>query len=453
MTTTTAIHEERQWLVDNIPPGLALTGRVKSWLEAPENRLPVSCTVFRVKDSMEGMDGIEESWAFTSYALRNGAGVTLDLSELRPRGTENGRGLVSSGVVSFARFYSLLCEELRRGGQYRNGAAAIYLDFDHPDIIDFLTASTETLPWVKRAVYLTKETWNSATDYARLALANYVNNGRVFLAKPQWDEGKRIYSNICTEVLLPHRGSCLLSPINMGYLAGKGAFAMKQAFVDGMNWLCRLHEIAVERSPWYLSAMRDKQVGLGMIGLANYLTHEGETYAKFAHDLYNDRLTYHAQALKDAFLAAGEVADYYSMRRAFAIAPTATVSYNYKDIEGYTTTPEISPPLWHEVDRNSDMHGLQRYKYPPNVETTQTVRWEVQWKLLLSLQRLMDSTGKAHAISANIWNSQKIDEAWIQDVFLPSDLKTTYYRLDDKTRQALDKTCIITAENCEPCGG
>ena len=66
---------------------IARTGRVQSWIDDPTSRLPVSCTVFVVEDSMEGPNGIEKSWRFVSHALRNGAGVAVHLSKLRPRVT------------------------------------------------------------------------------------------------------------------------------------------------------------------------------------------------------------------------------------------------------------------------------------------------------------------------------------------------------------------------------
>ena len=40
---------------------IARTGRVQSWIDDPTSRLPVSCTVFVVEDSMEGPNGIEAS--------------------------------------------------------------------------------------------------------------------------------------------------------------------------------------------------------------------------------------------------------------------------------------------------------------------------------------------------------------------------------------------------------
>ena len=64
---------------------IARTGRVQSWIDDPTSRLPVSCTVFVVEDSMEGANGIEASWRFVSHALRYGAGVAVHLSQLATR--------------------------------------------------------------------------------------------------------------------------------------------------------------------------------------------------------------------------------------------------------------------------------------------------------------------------------------------------------------------------------
>ena len=46
---------------------IARTGRVQSWIDDPSSRLPVSCTVFVVEDSMEGRNGIEASWRFVTH--------------------------------------------------------------------------------------------------------------------------------------------------------------------------------------------------------------------------------------------------------------------------------------------------------------------------------------------------------------------------------------------------
>jgi len=144
---------------------IARTGRVQTWIDDPTSRLPVSCTVINVADSMDGeRDSIENSWRFVSHALRYGAGVAVHLSELRARGTENGRGLVSSGPVSFGKIYSCLNEQLRRGGVYKNGAVVLHLDINHGDILEFVETPRSELPWAKRCVNVTNELWDHASQ-------------------------------------------------------------------------------------------------------------------------------------------------------------------------------------------------------------------------------------------------------------------------------------------------
>ena len=94
-------------MTEDITQLIARTGRVQGWIDDPTSRLPVSCTVINVTDSMdEGRDSIENSWRFVSHALRYGAGVAVHLSEIRSHGTENGKGLVASGPISFGKIYS-----------------------------------------------------------------------------------------------------------------------------------------------------------------------------------------------------------------------------------------------------------------------------------------------------------------------------------------------------------
>jgi len=193
------------------PNTIARTGRVQSWIDNPESRLPVSCTVFVVEDSMEGPEGIEASWRFVSHALRNGAGVAVHLSNLREEGADNGRGLTASGPVSFARIYSALNETLRRGGVYKNGAVVLHLDYQHPDAIKFIQATRTDLAWVKRCLNVDAGFLTSASPELIEATLEGIKKGDIWLNKIRFDaEGNRIYSNVCLEVYLPSRGTCLL---------------------------------------------------------------------------------------------------------------------------------------------------------------------------------------------------------------------------------------------------
>ena len=160
---------------------ISRTGRVQSWIDEPDGRLPVSCTVFKVDNELEGPDGIEASWRFASHALRNGAGVAIHLSELDPRGHERASGVVASGPVSFGRIYSALNETLRRGGKYKNGAIVLHLDADHPDILEFIETPRSELPWVKRCVNITDELWDKFEHKDALLLG--IKRGDIWLNK------------------------------------------------------------------------------------------------------------------------------------------------------------------------------------------------------------------------------------------------------------------------------
>ena len=260
------------------------TGRVQQWLDNPESRLPVSCTVFVVDDSMEGPEGIEASWRFASHALRNGAGCAIHLSKLRPRGHENGKGLTASGPVSFAKIYSVLNETLRRGGHYKNGAIVAHLDINHPDILEFVQLPRDAAPWIKRTVDLDAGLWNSTDSRVKDAILEGIKSGDIWLNKIKYDnKGQRIYGNVCLEVYLPTRGTCLLQHVN---LAACDSRDLKKAFANGMSELCDLHgRTGVGGTGEYLSPNEDRQVGLGMLGLSNFLRRHGLTYAEFGKAL------------------------------------------------------------------------------------------------------------------------------------------------------------------------
>ena len=418
-----------------MPELISRTGRVQSWIDDPDGRLPVSCTVFVVEDSMEGPDGIEASWRFASHALRNGAGVAIHLSKLRPKGDDNGKGLVASGPVSFGKIYSSLNEVLRRGGKYKNGAIVLHLDANHLDIEEFINTPREQLPWVKRCVDITQEWWENMDVITRVKLLNSMKRGDVWLNKVKYDnEGQRIYGNVCLEVYLRSRGTCLLEHIN---LAACEFDTITQAFVQGMQELCKLHSrTGVGDTGEYLAPETDRQVGLGMLGLANLLQRNGITYKQFGdalEALVDGQVKASAafelaSRLRDGIMQAAAIARANNMVRAFAIAPTASCSYRSQDVDGYTSTPEIAPPIGRTVDRDSGTFGVQTYNYG-DVEIASAVGWEAFKKVSDNIMILLDRTGLLHGYSQNWWSDMVImDESFIEE-WLESPQTSLYYSL------------------------
>lgn len=509
---------------------LAVTGRVESWLKDPESRYPVSCTVLSVEDTMEGQNGIEYAQLYVSKGLRYGAGVALDLSKIRPAGTTNEKGLVASGPVSFMQLFSKQNEILRRGGLFKNGAVTVYLAATHPDFVSFLQAEGAEYDWIKKSTYIcddpTSEDYILSPKFTDISIPEKrwtttryipipntnpilyekveeehvqpacsildlilqkVRAGSLWLSKIRYDkEGKRLYTQVCHEILLQSNGTCLLSHVNLGMTPPN---KLVSAFKDGMKFLCQLHSITgAGKDNYYLPPKKDRQVGLGVIGLANFLAKENLTYKGFAQALYDfgdafktmrsrysnqtdkadivsavfdylmnkvnngDNLgSYGAKELSyvkkfyTAFLAASVIAERYKMDRAFTIAPTATCSYRYKDSLGYTTTPEISPPICHpttkKVVRDSDTFGTVEYQYPPTVETAEQVGFQVYFQLVKGWQLMMEATDKAHCISFNLWNECPVDREWFEE-WLNSPLVTSYYRMMEQ-QQYVDKSSII----------
>lgn len=464
---------------------IGVTGRIDSWKQNPDGRLPVSCTVCVVEDGMEDERGIEASWLFTSYGLRYGAGVSIHLSKLRPKGSVNAKGLVASGPMSFARIYSVLNEILRRGGLYKNGATVVHLDYTHPDALHFvngydkreyknitilqeeilLAEAKKKYEWVKRCLNVDENFLENASPELISDTLAAIARGDLWLNKIRYHDGERIYANVCLEVYIRSHCTCLLSHGNLGQavvgpLLDDGTFytnIVDGIFIPGMKELCEIHaRTGVDKDGVYESPENDKQVGFGLIGLANFLSIHGITYKEFGEELkeYNKGKTLDltkaaaraVTALAQGISAAAEIARSHNMERAFAIAPTATCSYKYKDARGFTTTPEIAPPISRQVERDSQTMGTAFYDYG-DVETATQVGWETYKLVVDELVRLYQATGLFHGYSFNSWSDQvRYDRKFLQD-WLESPQTSLYYALQVKEDTLSKDDALVSLEN------
>ena len=413
---------------------ISRTGRVQSWIDDPSGRLPVSCTVFVVENEMSGPNGIEASWRFASHALRLGAGCAIHLSKLDPKGHERPSGVTASGAVSFGKIYSVLNETIRRGGKFKNGAIVLHYDLCGSDAYDFITTPRHELPWVKRCINITDEWWEACTFKSELL--HGIKAGDIWLTKVAHDnEGERIYGNVCLEVRLRSRGTCLLQHVSLGMCE---ADDLTEAFKEGMSQLCELHgQTGVGDTGEYLYPSVDRQVGLGVLGLANFLRRQNVSYKEFGEGLeqYNNGAApvatrgYELACKFDiAIQHAAAIARSHHMVRAFAIAPTASCSFRSKDLDGYTCTPEIAPPIAQTVDRDSGTFGVQTYEYGP-VEIASEVGWNDYKRVADQLVLMYQRTGLLHGYSFNSWSDQvTYDNEFIEE-WLSSPQTSLYYAL------------------------
>ena len=116
------------------------------------------------------------------------------------------------------------------------------------------------------------------------------------------------------------------------------------------------------------------------------------------------------------------------MDRAFAIAPTASCSYRSKDLEGFTSTPEIAPPIARTVDRDSGTFGVSHYEYG-DVEIASEVGWDTYKKVADQIMIMLEETELLHGYSFNSWSDMvTYDEAFIEE-WLKSPQTSLYYSL------------------------
>jgi hypothetical protein len=341
---------------------------------------------------------------------------------------------------------------LRRGGTFRNGAVTLHLDYDHPDALGriangryepgFIDVPRPEIPWAKRCLNVDSNFLNNSSPEFIDALLKGISSGDIWLNKIRHDDnGKRIYANVCLEIYLPHRGTCLLQHVNMGACSIDD---LEGAFVEGMKQLCELHpRTGVESTGEYLPPSIDKQVGLGILGLANFLAIQGISYEDFGGALeayliddphpwchhWTDTAAGKAvYALNKGIVAASKIAREHGMERAFCIAPTASCSYRYLDTLGFTTAPEIAPPVGRLVDRDSGSFGVEQFDYG-NVETAEEVGWDNYLRVANGIVALYQRSGLFHGYSFNSWSDVVVyDRAFLQN-WLDSPQTSLYYSL------------------------
>ena len=273
------------------------------------------------EDSLESIFDCAKSLARTfSY----GGGCGIDISKLSPKGAHiNNAAKETSGAISFMDLYSLTTELIGQNG--RRGALMISISCDHPDIEDFITIKSDLDKITKAnlSIRVTNEFMRAVENDSTYTLSftreetgeeikKTIKARELFdkFCYMNWDYGEpaflfwdRVKSynllseddafeyagvNPCAEEPLPSGGSCLLGSLNLAAFVetinGQPQFNMDEfrkavvIAVYGLNDVLDeglpLHPLEVQRN-----SVRDwRQIGLGIMGLADMLIKLGITY-------------------------------------------------------------------------------------------------------------------------------------------------------------------------------
>lgn len=162
-------------------------GRIQAAVGSYRRVTAFNCFVMKnVPDSLSGIMGVAKEAART---MQLGGGVGYDFSGIRPKGSRiKSLGSQASGPVSFMGIFDALCKTIASAG-HRRGAEMGCLRVDHPDIMEFITAKTnsDTLTQFNISVLVTDDFMSAVQKDEDFDL---VFNGRVYdtiRARSLWD--------------------------------------------------------------------------------------------------------------------------------------------------------------------------------------------------------------------------------------------------------------------------
>jgi ribonucleoside-diphosphate reductase alpha chain len=359
--------------------------------------LPISCFLNEASDSLDGIVGL---WNENVWLASKGGGIGSYWGNLRSIGERVGAVGKTSGVIPFIRVMDSLTLAISQGS-LRRGSAAVYLPVWHPEIEEFIEIRRPTggdpnrkalnlhhgilisdafmraveadEPWTlvspkdnapvrsisARALWIRILTARIETGEPYLVFSDHVNRARPEHHKLAGLEVKT--SNLCSEITLPtgldqhgmqRTAVCCLSSLNL-----ENWFEWKDhpLFIeDVMRFLDNVLQDFIDRAPAGMerakySAMRERSVGLGVMGFHSFLQMQGVPWESVIAKVWNKRIFKHIRAQADAasLMLAEErgpcpdAAEYGIMERfshKMSIAPTASIS-----IIAGNSSPGIEP--------------------------------------------------------------------------------------------------------------
>ena len=350
-----------------------------------ERGLPISCFLNEAGDSL---DGILDLWSENVWLAAKGGGIGSYWGNLRSIGEKIGRVGKTSGIIPFIKVMDSLTMAISQGS-LRRGSAACYLPINHPEIEEFIEMRRPTggdpnrkalnlhhgvlisdafmravetnAQWALKSPKdgIIQSTISARNLWIRLLTAR-IETGEPYIIFvdtvnrliPQHHKlaGLNVRtSNLCSEITLPtgidkdgkdRTAVCCLSSLN---LETYDEWKDQPGFIeDVMRFLDNVLSDFIDRAPDSFkdakySAMRERSVGLGVMGLHSFLQKNSIPLESVMSKVWNNKIFRHIQTEVDQASkklaeerGACPDAEEYGFKERFsnktAIAPTASIS-------------------------------------------------------------------------------------------------------------------------------
>ena len=350
-----------------------------------ERGLPISCFLNEAGDSLEGILGL---WSENVWLAARGGGIGSYWGNLRSIGEKIGKVGKTSGIIPFIKVMDSLTLAISQGS-LRRGSAACYLPIDHPEIEEFIEMRRPTGGDVNRrslnlhhGVLVTDDFMRAVETDGQWALRSPKDGTvqstiparnlwiRLLTARVETGEPYIVYidtvnrqipqhhklaglkvktSNLCSEITLPtgidntgkeRTAVCCLSSLN---IEKYDEWKDDKIFIeDVMRFLDNVMSDFITRAPDSFSnakysAMRERSVGLGVMGLHSFFQQKNIPFGSVMSKVWNQKIFKHIQDKADqASVKLAEErgscpdAEEYGIKERFsnktAIAPTASIS-------------------------------------------------------------------------------------------------------------------------------